>query len=144
MRVVTRVRMIRRAALPSKESALSSPKLSLIAIEKDGSVRVCTNGDLTAADFHPLGKNPLEAILGAKWSEARVLLDLSKTHFIDSAAIGWLISSHREFRSKGGMLAIHSIEPRVKRVLQILKVEQIFPLHADETAARSTLLRPAA
>lgn len=123
---------------------MSSPKLSLIAIEKDGCVRVATAGDLTAADFHPHDKNPLEAVLGAEWSQGRVLLDLSQTHFIDSAAIGWLISSHRDFRSKGGAFAVHSIDPRVKRVLQILKVEQIFPLHADEAAARGTLLRAAA
>ena len=127
-----------------KEPALSTPKLSLVGIERDGCVRIATSGDLTAADLHPLTKNPLESMLGAEWGQSRVLLDFSKTHFIDSAAIGWLISSYREFRGKGGSLAVHSMDLRVQRVLQVLKIDQILPLHADEIAARGALVRAAA
>lgn len=116
-----------------------SPKLSLIAIEKDGSIQVATTGDLTVIDLHPLEKNPLELLLGSKWAEARVMMNFSATHFIDSAAIGWLISSQREFRAKGGVLAIHSVEQRVRRMLEILRVEQVVTLVADEAAARDVL-----
>ena len=121
-----------------------STKLNLIAIEKEGCVRVAATGDLTAADFHPLGKNPLEAVLGDRWAEGRVLLDLRLTRFIDSAAIGWLISAQRDFRRKGGVLVVHSIEPRVRRMLEMLKVEKVVTLLGDEDAARKYVLKTAA
>ena len=126
-----------------KESELAA-KLSLIGIEKDGCVKVGSTGDLTVLDLHPLDKNPLEAVLGAQWAEGRVLLDLHQTKFIDSAVIGWLISSQREFRGKGGVLAVHSIEPRVRRILDLLKVGQMVNLFDNETAARRFALKPAA
>ncbi len=119
-------------------------KLSLIGIDKDGCVRIATNGDITVNDLHPLEKNPLELLLGAQWAQGRVLLDLRQTRFIDSAVIGWLISSQREFRNKDGMLAVHSIDPRVRRMLEILKVGQVVNLLTDEPSARRFVLKAAA
>jgi anti-anti-sigma factor len=110
-------------------------KLRLLAIQS-GCACVATTGDITVLDIDPLKKNPLELLLGDGWASGRVLLDLRRTHFIDSAAIGWLITSHREFRSRGGVLAVHSIDPRVLRMLELLKVGQFIKLFSDEPAAR--------
>ena len=114
--------------------------LTLVSIDKDGCIRVASAGTLTAAGAHPLGKNPLETLLGVTWGTNRVLLDLSKTDFIDSAAIGWLISCVKETRIRGGRFAVHSVSPRVRQMLNLLKVGQLVPLLADETAARRFVL----
>ena len=66
-------------------------KLSLLSIDPGGFIRLANEGNITSADFTADGKNPFEALIGANWSTHRVLLDLDKTAFIDSAAIGWLI-----------------------------------------------------
>ena len=111
--------------------------LNLVAIDKDGCIHVATSGSVTAAEAHFLGKNPLETILGATWPVNRVLVDFSKTDFIDSSAIGWLINSAREFRLRGGRLAVHSVTPRVRQMLNLLKIGQLVPLLADEQGSPS-------
>ncbi|HEX4796398.1 MAG TPA: STAS domain-containing protein [Humisphaera sp.] len=110
--------------------------LNLVTIDKDGCIHVASSGSVTAAEAHFLGKNPLETILGASWSANRVLIDFSRTDFIDSSAIGWLINSAREFRVRGGRLAVHSVTPRVRQMLNLLKIGQLVPLLADEQEAK--------
>ena len=127
----------------SKEPALSS-KINLVAIEKDGCVRLATAGDITVVDIHPLGRNPFEIAIGPEWAASRVLLDMKLTKFIDSATVGWLLSSQREFRNGGGKLVLHSVEPRVRRLFEILRVEQVVTVATDETGARDAVLKTAA
>jgi anti-anti-sigma factor len=112
-----------------------NPILSVVSIEKDGYIRLASTGSITAAGAHFLGNNPLESVLGATWSANRVLLDLSQTDFIDSAAIGWLIQSAKEFSRNGGKLAVHSLTPRVRQMLNLLKIGQLVALLSDEEAA---------
>ena len=122
-------------------------KLTLISIEKEGFVRIASEGDLTSADIHQghtLGKNLLEPLLGSNWATQRVLLDLGKTQYLDSAAIGWLIGSNKQFKSKGGALVVHSIDPRIRQMLGLLKVGQVVSLAADEAEARTLLSKASA
>src|SRR5215212_1490096 len=116
-------------------------KLKLVSIEKDGTVRVAADGNITTADFHGTsGKNPLEAILGATWFSNRVLLNLEQTDYIDSSAIGWLIGSHKAFKEGGGTLVVHSVQPSVRQILDLLKIERVVPICADERQARAHAL----
>jgi len=116
--------------------------LSLVSLDADGYVRVASRGNLTADDMRPAAKNPLESVLGANWSASRVLLDLSKTEYMDSSAIGWLIASARKFRSGGGALAVHSLRPRTRQMLDLLKIGRIVPTLPDEASARKFLSDP--
>jgi anti-anti-sigma factor len=111
-------------------------KLTLVSIEKEGLIRAATEGNITGTDFTPDGKNPLETLLGLTWSSTRVLLDFSKTSYIDSSAIGWLIGTSRAFRDAGGTFVIHSIQPAVRQILEVLRVGQVVPTAMDEAAAR--------
>jgi anti-anti-sigma factor len=119
-------------------AALANP-LSLASIEKDGSIRVAAGSDITGLNASAGGVNPLERLLGPGWAGYRVLLDFGRTTFIDSAGIGWLLSSQKQFRMKGGSLVVHSVGPRVRQILDLLRVGKAVPLAADETAARAML-----
>ena len=112
-------------------------KLTLTSIEKDGIVRVAADGNITTADFDSSGKNPLESLLGVTWFTNRVLLNLDRTDYIDSSAIGWLIGTHKAFKEGGGTLVVHSLQPAVKQILTVLKIGRVVPLVADETEARA-------
>ena len=116
-----------------------SPILTLVAVDKDGCIRVASNGNLTATVINLAARNPLEAVLGAGWAGNRVMLDLSKTEFMDSTAIAWLISTTKQFRASGGAMAIHSIVPRARQMLDLLKIGRIIPIVSDESAARHSL-----
>jgi anti-anti-sigma factor len=111
-------------------------KLTLVSIEKDGIIRVATEGNIISGDFDG-SQNPLEKLLGATWFTTRVLLNMDRTDYIDSSAIGWMIGSHRAFREGGGMFICHSIQPGVKQILDVLKIGKVVQLVADEAEARA-------
>ncbi len=126
---------------PLTRKGLRAMKLSLLSIDRDGVVRVASEGNITCDDFRTDGnKNPLESVLGTSWPTTRVLLDLDKTNYIDSSAIGWLIDASKKFKQGGGALAVHSIRPTVKQVLDLLKVSRVVPMADTEPAAREMLL----
>lgn len=115
-------------------------KLTLLSIEKDGTIRVATDGNITTADFDPGAKNPLENVLGENWFSSRVLLNMEKTDYIDSSAIGWLINSHKHFKDGSGALVVHSVQPSVRQILELLKIGRVVPLAKDEAEARKMAL----
>lgn len=110
--------------------------LKLLSIEKDGIIRVANEGPILAGDFDPLGKNPLENALGVTWSTMKVLLDFSRTDYVDSSAVGWLIGTQKAFKEAGGTLVVHSIQPSVKQIFDLLKIGRVVPLVSDESEAR--------
>jgi anti-anti-sigma factor len=114
-------------------------KLSLLSIDPGGFIRMTNEGNIISTDFTAEGKNPFEAVIGANWSTHRVLLDLGNTSFIDSAAIGWLIDSHKSFKTAGGRLVVHSLRPKVRQVLDLLKIGRVVSLADDESAAKALL-----
>jgi anti-anti-sigma factor len=117
--------------------------LGLESIDRDGCIRVASRGNITASEISLGVKNPLEALLGGNWAANRVILNLSKTDFLDSTAIAWLIATSKQFRAAGGKLAIHSIVPRARQMLDLLKISKIVPIVVDEAAARELINGPA-
>jgi anti-anti-sigma factor len=111
-------------------------KLSMISIEKAGYVKLQTEGEITSNDLgNAKEHNPLEGVLGVSWASNNVLLSLSKTPFIDSSAIGWLLDTHRKMQQAGGKLVPHSAQPRVSEVFDLLKLRAVLNLKDDETIA---------
>jgi len=121
-----------------------TPILSLESIERDGCIRVASRGNITSTEVNLGKKNPLETLLGANWAGNRVILNMAQTDFIDSTAIAWLIATSKQFRSAGGRLAIHSVVPRARQMLDLLKITKVIPVVSDETAARELINGPAA
>lgn len=122
-----------------------SVNLSLVAIEKEGLVKLAAAGSITAGNFDPSGKNPLERILGQNWATFRVILDMKQTTYIDSSAIGWLIGSHKSFKQQGGSMVLHDVPTSIKQMLDLLHVGKVVPIAASAQAARElAIAAPAA
>jgi anti-anti-sigma factor len=111
----------------------------MVSIEKGGLIRVAAEGAVTSDDFEDPNDNPLIKLLGQTWANNHLLLDLSQVTYIDSSAIGWLIGSSRAFKSGGGKFVVHSIQPAVRQILDMLRIGQVVPLASDEAAARALL-----
>lgn len=111
-------------------------KLSLVSIEKQGLIRVAVDGNITSGDLDADSANPLAKLLGETWSSNTVLLDLSRVSYIDSSAIGWLITCHRAFKEAGGTFIVHSIQPAVRQIMDMLRIGKVVTLAEDATAAR--------
>jgi len=64
-----------------------------------------------------------------------LILDLSGVEFMDSSAIGSLITIRNRMLPSGGVLALCSIAEGVAKVLRIADLGKVFAIHADvETA----------
>jgi anti-anti-sigma factor len=109
-------------------------KLSVVSIDRH-LVRIEAEGEITMRDFRAEGPDPFEALLGSSWPTHKVVLDFRKVNFVDSSAIGWLMTCRREFDRSGGLFLIHSIQPRVRQVLDLLRVGKALPLLRDEREA---------
>jgi anti-anti-sigma factor len=113
-------------------------QLNLIS-EEPAVVCMECEGEITQNDFEP-GDDPMAALLGPGGFSRRVLLNLQKTHYIDSSGISWLIVCHRNFLQSGGKLVLHTVPPMVNRVIQMLRLPAIMHLAPDEATARRLAL----
>ncbi len=110
-------------------------KLSLIAADND-LTRIQNEGDITQMDFRA-GADFFAELLGPDCYRRRVLLNLEKTPYIDSAGVGWLVTSHKKFKDGGGRLVIHSIPPMVNQILRLLRMPDILHMAPDDVAAQA-------
>ncbi|MFF5218044.1 STAS domain-containing protein [Micromonospora sp. NPDC000442] len=65
----------------------------------------------------------------------QVVIDLAGCRHIDAAAIGLLLDVHRRMVRAGGVLAVRNPNPRITRILQTARLDQILPVHTDAAAA---------
>ena len=113
--------------------------LKIVEQEKSGIIRVAASGEAAALTFPSADSMLFDEILGPDWASRRVLLDMDQVHYLDSSAIGWLLNVRKTFRAAGGRLVLHSLQPQVHRVLDMLKIGKVIPLAADLKEARRLL-----
>ena len=65
----------------------------------------------------------------------RVLIDLTGVSYIDSSGIAALIDAMQRIQAYGGKLALFGIRENVRSVFEIARLDQIFRIYADKSAA---------
>ena len=96
--------------------------------------RVLCEGNISQRDIDP-EHDPLEALLGPDVFTRKILLNLERTHYVDSSGISWLMGRHKQFKQRGGALVLYAIPPMVKQVLQLLRMSLVLNLADDESSA---------
>jgi anti-sigma B factor antagonist len=82
-------------------------------------------------------RETIRAFLDA--GQTRVLLNLEKLDFLDSAGLGELVRAHVAVRSRGGQLTLVNPSKNVFQLLHVTKVDRVFDIAPDElTAMRKT------
>ena len=109
--------------------------VQLVSVEQDGVVRLALNGPVTAQQIEQDDHHPLVEALGHEWYNTRVVLDMSAADYIDSTAVGWLLSCQKQFSRGGGSMVLHSVTPQVREIFDILRIDRMFALAEDETHA---------
>jgi anti-anti-sigma factor len=87
--------------------------------------------------------DPFQQVGGPAIYSRKVLLDLSKCHYVNSNGVGWLLVHHRRFEEAGGKLILHSASPVVMQIFNLMKMELVLNLCHDALAAESMLIQPA-
>lgn len=112
-------------------SLLGAPHAEIVEVQAESNTR---------GDAAPVGSHTnFDTLVGPDWTSRRVLLNMERAAYIDSATIGWLIASQKSFRANGGEMVLHSVQPAVRNVLELLKIGRVVPIAADAKSARKLL-----
>jgi anti-sigma B factor antagonist len=75
----------------------------------------------------------LEAL--RQWQPKKLVLNMSKVPYIDSSAIAVLVEVLRDIRRSGGRVMLVELQPRVKGLLEIARLDSIFVIAKDQAEA---------
>jgi anti-sigma B factor antagonist len=65
----------------------------------------------------------------------RLILNLAAVPYMDSSAIAVLVEALQKLRPSGGRVMLICLQPRVKGLLEIARLDSIFTIAADEQQA---------
>jgi anti-sigma B factor antagonist len=115
--------------------------MSLTSYSKDGILTVVFE-DARILDETKLDQLSRElAEMLNKTTEERVILDFRNVKFMSSSMLGKLIQVQKkagEFKVK---LKFCSIDPEIRQVFKITKLDKVFDIEADEASARAAFMK---
>lgn len=94
-------------------------------------------GPLTVENYQPFvdaGQEALEIM-------PYILVNLSKTEFLDSAAIGALVGLAKQARDAGGELTLTGVPTEIYRTLTLLRLDKFFLIKKDVKEGLSVLVK---
>src|SRR5258706_1041559 len=71
----------------------------------------------------------------AKHEPKRLVLNLSQVPYMDSSAIAVLVEALQKIRKSGGRIFLTDLQPRVKGLLEIARLDSIFVVAKNEADA---------
>jgi anti-sigma B factor antagonist len=71
----------------------------------------------------------------AKHEPKRLVLNLGQVPYMDSSAIAVLVEALQKIRKVGGRIFLTDLQPRVKGLLEIARLDSIFVIAKDEADA---------
>jgi anti-sigma B factor antagonist len=92
---------------------------------------VAINGRFDSRQVHPADQD----IRAALEQTANLIIDLSDAHFIDSAALALLVRTMNQCRQAGGDLRVCGLQPPVRYVFELTRLDRAFTLFANREAA---------
>src|SRR6187431_197242 len=115
--------------------------MSLSNYTKDGILTVVFDDAriLDETKLEELGRELLETL--NKTTEERVILDFRNVKFMSSSMLGKLIQVNKkagEFKVK---LKFCSIDPEIRQVFKITKLDKVFDITDDDAAARAAFMK---
>jgi len=90
-------------------------------------------GPITLGD----GTRTLRALIHQQLEAGKknILLNLAEVYYMDSSGLGELVAAYTTTRRQGGTLKLMKLSPRVRDLVQLTKVYQVFEVFNDEDSA---------
>jgi anti-sigma B factor antagonist len=105
-----------------------------VNVRSEGDVSVVDlSGKITIGEGDVVLRETVENLL--KEGRTKLLLNLARISYMDSAGIGELVACYKRSRDKGGQLKLLNPSGKVYDLLQLTKLEEIFETHKDEGEA---------
>lgn len=115
--------------------------MSLNSYAKDGILTVVFEDAriLDETKLEQVGRELLELL--NKTTEERVIIDFRNVKFMSSAMLGKLVQIHKKAAEYKVKLKFCSIDSEIRQVFKITKLDKLFDIEADETAARAAFMK---
>ncbi len=68
-----------------------------------------------------------------------ILIDLQGTDYLDSTAMGVLVGVLKRVAENGGSLRLIGLRPRIRRLFEITRLDQVLPIFENEEQALADL-----
>ena len=69
----------------------------------------------------------------------RILVDLSRVNYIDSSGLALFIECLQRITAYDGKLGLFGLQPTVRHIFEIARLDQVLRLFPDENTARAEL-----
>jgi len=103
-------------------------------VRKLGKVSVLDiSGKITIGEGDVLLREKVNELLDA--GENRIVLNLEKVKYMDSAGIGELVACYKRAKEKDGNVKLLNPSGKVYDLLQLTKLEEVFDTYRDEGEA---------
>ncbi len=76
-----------------------------------------------------------------KTTEERVILDFRNVKFMSSSMLGKLVQVHKKAGEYKVKLKLCSIDPEIRQVFKITKLDKLFDIESDEASARAAFMK---
>ena len=99
--------------------------------ESDGRLIVALEGEIDLEQAGAVRRVLLDSLKKGR----NVLVDLSKVTYIDSSGIASLVEGLQVARKQKNDLILVAVSQRVRRVLELARLDKVFAIHADLSSA---------
>jgi len=120
----------------------AASKSAVTARQLHGAVIADISGKIALAEGTVLLRDTVHTLLDQ--GHNRILLNLERVDFIDSAGLGELVRTLASVRSHGGQLKLVHPSENVDKLLKITRLNQVFDIEKDEESALRSLRQAAA
>jgi anti-sigma B factor antagonist len=99
----------------------------------DGWIILDVRGEVDLSWSQEIRRSVLEALA----TTPALAVELSAVSYIDSSGIAALVEGFQQARAKGQRFALVSPSASVNSVLELARLDRVFPIYADLAAAQS-------
>ncbi|MBX3365588.1 MAG: STAS domain-containing protein [Phycisphaeraceae bacterium] len=113
-----------------------SPADSRLRVTHDDGVTLVEFVDrniLDEANIQQIGEE-ISSIIDSR-DQPRLLISFANVDHLSSAALGTLITINNRIKTKGGQLRLANIDPQIKEVFAITRLNKLFSIHDDAPSA---------
>lgn len=133
-------RLVRRPAVAGGAGLDNAPRDLFVCSHgsRDGAAILSLSGDLDLA----AAPSFLGHLTRASQVSRHVILDLSGLGYMDSTGINALLKAHELFAMAGQRIALAAVPATIRRILNIVAIEEVIPLFPTVDAAINGLRQP--
>jgi anti-anti-sigma factor len=124
---------------PGPDRPHRRPALRVRAVDGTAVVDIINAENLCAEEDISHLANQLRRL--AEDGHSRLVLNFRQVHTMSSDVLGMLAALHRKLEKSRHRLAISGLDPVLRDMLRISRLERVFDIHADEAEASGAAAR---